>query len=334
MNKELKNILITGGAGYVGSALVPSLLEKGYKVTVFDTYWYGKDIFKNINNPNLIEINGDIRDRNSIINAAKNQDSIIHLACISNDPSFDLDPDLGKSINYDAFFNIVEAAEKNKIKRLIMASSTSQYGIKPLDLDVTEDVKAEPITDYARFKIECENILLKEDPNFEYVFARPATLAGYAPRLRLDLSVNILTIHALVNKVIKVFGGDQMRPVLNIKDMVRFYNIILESPKDKINKEAFNIANQNITIRDLAYLIKDTLNDPKIKFEVTPNDDNRSYHVNTDKVRRVLNFEYKHDLRDAILSIRDAYQKGIINDGLNNPIYHNIKRMKQLKISD
>ena len=217
---ESKNIFITGGAGYVGSALVPSLLKKGYKVTVYDLYIYNYEFEPH---ENLKQIKGDIRDKEELIESCKDADAFIHLACISNDPSFDLDPELGKSINYDAFKNVVNACLINKIKRLIVASSTSQYGVKPIDVEVTEETEADPITDYAKYKIECENYLRNaETGDLEYVFVRPATLCGYTPRLRLDLSVNILTINALINKRIKIFGGDQMRPALNIKDMVRF----------------------------------------------------------------------------------------------------------------
>jgi nucleoside-diphosphate-sugar epimerase len=166
----------------------------------------------------------------------------------------------------------------------------------------------------------------------EYVFARPATLCGYAPRLRLDLSLNILTINALINKKIKIFGGDQMRPALNIKDMVRFYELMLEAPKEKIHQQAFNVSYKNMTIKQLAELARRTLNDESITFEVTPSDDNRSYHVNTDKMKRVLGFECKHDFEDAVKSLADAYKKGMIVDGLNNPLYHNIKRMKEIHL--
>ncbi len=334
MNKELKRVLVTGGAGYVGSLLVPSLLEKGYKVKVFDTYWFREDIFKNIDNKNLTQVKGDIRNKDSLNEASKGMDAIINLACIANDPGVDLNPKLGKSINYNAFFNVISAAEENKVKRLIVASSTSQYGIKPSDLEVTEDIEGEPITDYARYKLECEKALNNSYVSFEYVFARPATLAGYAPRLRLDLSVNILTINALVNKRIKIFGtGEQMRPMLNIKDMVRFYETLLEADTNKINRQAFNLSYQNLSIKDLGLLVKDTLNDPSIQFELVESNDNRSYHVNTDKVKRVLGFEFKHDLKDAIHSIREAYEDGLIIDGLTNPLYYNLERMKQLNLN-
>jgi nucleoside-diphosphate-sugar epimerase len=325
-----KKVFITGGAGYVGSLLVPNLLNKGYEVVVFDKYIYS---YKFLEHKNLTQIEGDIRNKDLLLDSSKDCDAFINLACISNDPSFDLNPDLGKSINFDAFINIVDVCKENDIKRLIMASSTSQYGIKPLDFEVTEDCEAEPITDYAKYKIECEKYLLdRNDINFEYTFVRPATLCGYAPRLRLDLSINILTLNALVNKKIKVFGGEQMRPALNIRDMVRFYGLILESPKEKIHKEAFNVSFENKTIMQLAKEVQEVLGDDSIEIEVTPSNDNRSYHVNTDKMKNVLGFECKYDFKEAILSLKDMYERGLIVDPLNNSMYHNVKRMKEINL--
>ncbi len=327
---NLKNVFITGGAGYVGSSLVPKLLEKGHNVTVYDLYIYGK-VFKP--HPNLTEVEGDIRDKERLAEASKGSDAFIHLACISNDPSFDLNPHLGKSINYDAFSNVISSVKKNSVKRLIVASSTSQYGVKPIDIDVTEEVEAEPITDYSKYKIECEKLLLNaEIGGAEFVFVRPATICGYSPRMRFDLSVNLLTIQALINKKIKIFGGSQMRPAVNIRDIVRFYELLLEVDGRKIGRQAFNVAYENITIKRLAELVKEVVGEDSVDFETVPTNDPRSYHVNTDKMGKVLGFQCKYDLKEAIESIIFAFKEGLIDDGLNNPLYHNIKRMKDLKL--
>ena len=327
---KFKKVFITGGAGYVGSALVPYLLNKGYYVTVYDIFIYG-DVLKP--HPNLKEIKGDIRDREMLIESAKGHSAFIHLACISNDPSFELDPELSKTINYTAFKNVVAAVKLGGIKRLIVASSTSQYGVKPRDMQVTEDTKAEPITDYAKYKIKCEEFLQNTGMgDIEYVFVRPATLCGYAPRLRLDLSVNILTINAIINRKIKIFGGAQMRPALNIKDMVRFYELLLESPKEKIHKQAFNVSKQNITIMDIAEMVKEVIGDKSIEFGIMPSDDPRSYHINTDKMKRALGFKCKYGLQEAIQSLINAYNDGLIIDGLNNPLYYNIKKMREIAL--
>ena len=331
-DSQLKNILITGGAGYVGSALVPSLLNKGYNVTVYDLYLYG-DVFRNIeNNPNLVQVKADIRDKKKLIDVSKNVDAFIHLACISNDPSYELDPGLGKSINYDAFFNIVEAAEVNEIKRFIYASTSSVYGIQE-EQNIREDVPCKPLTDYSKFKLKCEEALLnREKTDMERIVLRPATVCGYASRLRLDLVVNVLTIHALVNKKIKIFGGEQLRPNINIKDIVRCYETLLSAPAEKIDGGTFNAGYQNLSVKKIAELIKDTIGDPSMMFETIPTDDIRSYHINSDKIKDVLGFEPENTIEDAVKSLLDAYKDGLIVDGLNNPLYHNIKLMQKIKL--
>ncbi|MFC1768260.1 NAD-dependent epimerase/dehydratase family protein [Nanoarchaeota archaeon] len=325
---QFNKIFITGGAGYVGSALVPKLLEQGYEVVVYDWYIYG-DVFKDIKSDKLTEVKGDLRDKEKIVESAKGCDAVIHLACISNDPSYELNPDLGKSINYDGFFNVLEAAKVNNAKRFIYASSSSVYGIKE-ESNVTEDFSLEPLTDYSKFKVECERELAKLNSDMEWTIIRPATVCGYAPRLRLDLSVNILTINALINKKIRIFGGDQLRPNINIKDMVRIYQAVLEAPKEKVDHQTFNAGYQNLSIRRIAELVKEVYGNPEVEFVVEPTNDNRSYHINSDKIKNVLGFETKYDIQDAIKSIVDAYNDGLIVDGLNNPLYYNIKRMQEL----
>lgn len=329
---QFKNVLITGGAGYVGSALVPSLLNNGYKVTVYDLYLYG-DVFHNIeNNPNLRQVKADIRDKKKLVEASKNMDAIIHLACISNDPSYELDPDLGKSINYDAFFNVVEAAKVNNVKRFIYASTSSVYGVKE-EKNVRETSSCEPLTDYSKYKLLCEEVLLnREHKDMERVIIRPATVCGYTPRLRLDLVVNILTINALVTKKIKVFGGKQLRPNINIKDMIRAYETLLTAPSDKIDRKIFNAGYQNLTVEKIAKLVKDTINYNTIAMEYIPTDDARSYHINSDKIKAMLGFEPKYTVKEAIQGLIEAYNKGLIVDGLNNPLYHNIIMMKKVKL--
>ena len=332
-DNEGKNVLITGGAGYVGSALVPKLLQEGYNVKPYDLYIYG-DVFSHIkDSPNLVQIKGDIRDDGKLIESAKNVDTIIHLACISNDPSYELDPKLGKSINYDAFFNVLEAARTNDVKRIIYASTSSVYGLKK-EQNVKETSICEPLTDYSRYKLECEKMLLDFGKNhdIEHVILRPATVCGYASRLRLDLVVNILTINGLINKKIKIFGGKQLRPNININDMVRVYELMLSAPKNKINEEIFNAGYQNYSVEDLSKIIKNVLDDKEIVSESVPTDDIRSYHINSDKIRKVLEFTPKYTIEDAVQSISDAYEKGLIIDGLKNPLYYNIKMMQQIKL--
>jgi nucleoside-diphosphate-sugar epimerase len=327
-----KSILVTGGGGYVGSALVPDLLKHGYHVKVVDVFWYGKDVFGDANNhPELERLELDIRDSAKLKQVLKGVDAVIHLACISNEPSFELDPGLGKSINYDAFAGLLQGSIDQGVKRFIYASSSSIYGVKE-DPDVREDAEPLPLTDYSKFKLDCERDLLAHPKanGMDRVIVRPSTVCGYAPRLRLDLTVNILTINALVNHKIKIFGGKQLRPNLHIKDMVRAYHVFLEAPGGKIDREAFNVGFQNRSVEDIAKLVQETLGDKTIQLEYTPSNDNRSYHVNSDKVKRVLGFETRFTIEDAIRDIAAAYKRGEIKDPFNNPIYSNIKRMQQL----
>lgn len=329
-----KSVLVTGGGGYVGSALVPDLLKKGYHVKVVDVFWYGKEVFDDCNNhPQLERIKLDIRDSARLKPALQGVDAVIHLACISNDPSFELDPGLGKSINYDAFAGLLQGSIDQGVKRFIYASSSSIYGVKE-DPDVREDAEPQPLTDYSKFKLDCERDLLahRQANGMDRVIVRPSTVCGYAPRLRLDLTVNILTIHALVNHKIRIFGGKQLRPNLHIKDMVRAYHVFLEAPRGKIDREAFNVGFQNRSVEDIAKLVRDTLGDPGIEMEYTPSKDNRSYSVNSEKVKRVLGFETRHTIEDAIRDIAEAYRAGKIPDPFNNAIFSNIKRMQQLRV--
>ncbi|HWX22487.1 MAG TPA: NAD-dependent epimerase/dehydratase [Candidatus Binatia bacterium] len=329
-----KSVLVTGGGGYVGSALVPELVRQGYHVKVVDVFWYGKDVFGEDNqHPELERLDLDIRDSAQLKQALKGVDAVIHLACISNDPSFELDPGLGKSINYDAFTGLLQGAIDQGVHRFIYASSSSIYGVKETP-DVREDAEPLPLTDYSRFKLDCERDLLAHSKanGMERVIVRPATICGYAPRLRLDLTVNILTINALVNHKIRIFGGKQLRPNLHIKDMVRAYLALLEAPGKKIEREAFNVGFQNRSVEDIARMVRDTLRDPTIELEYTPTNDNRSYHVNSEKIKRVLGFETRHTIEDAIADIADAFRRGLLKEPLTNPIYSNIKRMQQLQV--
>jgi nucleoside-diphosphate-sugar epimerase len=330
-----KSVLVTGGGGYVGSALVPELLNHGYHVKVVDLFWYGKDVFGDANShPELECLELDIRDSAGLKQTLKGVDVVIHLACISNDPSFELDPALGKSINYDAFKGLLQGSVDQGIKRFIYASSSSIYGVKETP-DVREDAEPQPLTDYSRFKLDCERDLLAHPGvnGMDRVIVRPATVCGYAPRLRLDLTVNILTINALVNHKIRIFGGKQLRPNLHVKDMVGAYLRFLDAPRTKVDREAFNVGFENRSVEDIAKMVRDTLADPSIQLEYTPTNDNRSYHVNSEKVKRVLGFETRYTIEDAIKDIADAYRRGLIKDPFNNPLFSNIKRMQQLKVS-
>lgn len=324
-----RNVLVTGGAGYVGSALVPRLLEQGHGVTVLDWYWYGDDVFaEERENPRLREVKGDIRDLACVERALSGVDAVIHLACISNDPSYDLDPELGKSINADAFVPLVRAAKRAKVERFIYASSSSVYGVKP-DANVTEELSLEPLTDYSKFKALCETLLDQErEPGFTTVSVRPSTVCGYAKRLRLDLVVNILTNHAINRGSIRVTGGEQMRPNIHIQDMVDAYLLLLGEPAARIDGEIFNVGSENHTVLEIANIVQRCVGG-NVPIEVVPTNDPRSYHVSSEKIRRKLGFEPKRSVERAVLDLKHAFDTGKISDPLSNPLYFNIKRMQE-----
>ncbi len=266
-------VLVTGGAGYVGAVLVPKLLDKGYHVKVLDLYIYGEHVLDAVkDHPNLEQIKGDIRDHELLKQIIPGCDAVIHLACISNDPSFELNPQLGKSINYDAFFGLVDISKKSGVHRFIYASSSSVYGVKE-EKNVTEDLPMQPLTDYSKYKALCEGVLLKKrEPGFVTLIVRPATVCGYSPRLRLDLTVNILTAHAVNNRLIKVFGGEQMRPNIHIEDMTDLYVQSLEWPEEKIDGRIFNVGYENHGVGEIAEMVRNVVGQD-VHIVTTPTDD-------------------------------------------------------------
>ncbi len=329
------HVLITGGAGYVGCALVPRLLDGGYTVTVLDLYLFGHDVLDAVaDHPRLIQVRGDLRHPAAVEKALAGCDSVVHLACMSNDPSFELDPALGKSINYDAFRPLVQAAKRAGVKRFVYASSSSVYGIKD-DLEVTEDLPLEPLTDYSRFKAMCEVILDEErEPGFVTLTIRPATVCGYSSRQRLDVIVNILTNHAIINKKIKVFGGNQLRPNIHIDDMARLYETVLALPEEMIDGEVFNAGYHNASVMEIAETVKrvverDNVYGGDIEFEVVPTDDERSYKVSSEKLHARLGFEAEGTIEDAVRDLLAAFKDGRLKNTMDDPSYFNIRTMQE-----
>jgi nucleoside-diphosphate-sugar epimerase len=331
MGVRFGRVLVTGGAGYVGSNLVPKLLRAGYQAAVLDLYIYG-DVFSDLKgNPNLTEVKGDLRNAEDVARAMAGCDAVIHLACISNDPSFDLDPALGRSINFDCFRPLVRAAKDAGVRRFIYASSSSVYGIKN-DRDVTEDLSLDPLTDYSKYKAMCEEVLAQErQPGFVTVTLRPATVCGYAPRLRLDLTVNILTSHAVNNGRITVFGGEQLRPNLHVDDMTDLYLLLLEAPDEIVDGKIWNAGYHNLKVREIAEMVRTEVG-PNVDIVVTPTNDHRSYHVSSERIRRELGFSAKRSVSDAIVDLREAFAVGRVPNWATDDRYYNIKRMQELKL--
>ena len=325
-----RRVYVTGGAGYVGAMLVPRLLELGHSVTVLDLMLYGDDVIDA--HPRLAMVAGDMRDRALLERTIPGHDTVIHLACISNDPSFELDPSLGKSINLDAFRPLVEVSRDAGVRRFVYASSSSVYGVKD-EPNVTEDMVLEPLTDYSRFKADCERILAEyQSPTFTTVTIRPATVCGYSRRQRLDVVVNILSNLAYHNRKISVFGGAQLRPNIHMDDMVDAYVAILDAPDEVIAGQIFNAGYENQSVEELAVMVRDVMGDD-VELVRTPTNDNRSYHISSERIRRVLGFAPKRSIRDAIVDMKRAFDRGLLPDSLTDERYFNIKRMQSVKLT-
>ncbi len=331
----MRNILITGGAGYVGTILTPQLLARGYNVAVYDMCYFGNHLEPH---PRLKVIEEDIRESERFAEACWGVDAVIHLACISNDPSFELDEGLSRSINFDCFEPMVKAAKDKGVQRFIYASTSSVYGVSD-EPEVTENHPLVPLTLYNDFKGQCEPLLFKhQSDDFVCVTIRPATVCGYSPRMRLDLTVNILTNHAVNNGKITVFGGAQKRPNIHIQDLCDLYERLLGLPAEQIAGETFNAGYQNNTVMEIAEIVKSVVEQEMperapITIETTPTNDIRSYHINSDKIAAKTGFKPSHTLEDAVRDVCRALKAGKLPDSLSDETYVNVKTMQRLKVS-
>jgi len=313
--EKAMHILVTGGCGFVGSNLVTALLDSMYKVTVVDTMWFGNYLEKH---HNLRIICEDIRNIDQI--PMNGIDSIIHLANISNDPCGELNAKLSWEVNALATMQLVEKAIKNRVKQFIYASSGSVYGVKD-ELHVTEDLSLLPISDYNKTKMISERVLLSYKDAITIQCIRPATICGFSPRMRLDLSVNMLTMQALMNKKITVFGGQQTRPNLHIKDMIRIYLHFLEHG-DKFTG-VFNAGFENLSIMEIAERVTKFV---PAEIVLTESSDPRSYRLNSDKLKNT-GFIPEFGIDNGIEDVIHAVQSGVLKDENR---YYNLRVMKTI----
>jgi nucleoside-diphosphate-sugar epimerase len=334
---DVRTVLVTGGAGYVGAVLVPKLLARGYRVRVLDLYLFGDGVLPN-GAPGLEEIRGDLRDQARLRAALRGADTVIHLACISNDPSFELDPALSRSINYDAFDPLVRISREAGVRRFIYASTSSVYGVSDQP-EVTEDHPLVPLTDYNKYKGLCEPLLLRyQADDFTTVVIRPATVCGYSPRLRLDLTVNILTNHAVNRGNITVFGGSQKRPNIHIDDVSDLYVDLLTMPASALAGQVFNCGYENHTVAELAEIVRTTVlrampELAPLPIVTEPTNDLRSYHISSEKIERVLGWKPKRTIEDAVVDLCRAFRAGQIPNPLTDIRYYNVKAVQAAKLT-
>lgn len=306
-------ILVTGGCGYIGSVLIPKLLSEGHYVTSVDTKWFGDFLPKH---KKLLNIKMDIRNVEKL--SIKGVDAIIHLASIVSDPMAELDKNLSWEISALSTFILMNHAIKNGVKRIIYASSGSVYGIKK-EKNVTEELSLKPISLYNQVKMITERVILSYS-NIEKFIIRPATVCGYSPRMRLDLTVNALTFSALNNKLIKVFGGNQIRPNIHIEDMTDLYLFFLKANKNKCG--IYNAGFENKSVISIAEQVSKNINS-KIKI-LKKNTDPRSYRLDSTKLKKI-GFKNRKNINDAIIELKYMYMKNKIK---NNPKFHSVKWLK------
>jgi nucleoside-diphosphate-sugar epimerase len=325
----MKTILVTGGAGYLGSVLVPKLIDDGHRVRVLDLCLYGAaELFpaRALSEGSLELIRGDMGRRDLLEKGLSGADSVIHLAGISNDPSSDLDPALTRRVNVDASKLLIDLARQAGVKRFLNASSSSVYGIKS-EPNVTEDLPLEPLTVYSESKVLIEQYLKEQKGGMLGVSVRSATICGLSPRMRLDLTINILTHHAVTRGKITVFGGSQKRPNIHIEDVADFYRLLLDAPAPTIDGREFNVCTENYTVMELAQLVRSTVA-PDALIEVQHTDDLRSYHVSAERARRELGFTPKRPLSEAIREVAAAIDRGFLPRAAGER-YFNIQVMKR-----
>ncbi|HER27228.1 MAG TPA: SDR family oxidoreductase [Rhodospirillales bacterium] len=325
----MKKILVTGAGGYIGIPLCETLIHKGYHVVGLDRYYFGREIVAPVaENNNFTMLVDDIRYFD--LSILKDVNAVIDLAGLSNDASAEIDPNLTKAINTNGAIRVIEAAKAAGIRRYIYASSASVYGHGETS-DLNEKSNCFPQTQYAISKQDVENVLLeKAGPDFEVVILRNATVFGLAPRMRLDLAVNIMTYRAWKERTIYVMGGgNQWRPFVHVNDVVAAMILSLEAPSEKVAGEIFNVgsSDMNYQIKHIAQLVLDAVPDTKVHM-IPDDDDQRTYNLNFDKIHNVLGFKRSYNIEDGIDEIKKALARGDL-DG-DDPTCYTLQWYKSL----
>jgi nucleoside-diphosphate-sugar epimerase len=330
-----QHVLITGGFGYVGSRLTPHLLQLGHRVRVLDLMLYTPAGLKALErDPSFADwrsrfehIEGDVRDPKSVERAVQDVDAVIHLAAISNDPTGEIDEVLTRQVNFDAIGMLVSLARAAGVRRFIHASSSSVFGIKDVP-DVTENLEPEPLTYYSKYKMLAEWVVTAAaSKDFCTVNVRPATICGYSPRQRFDLTVNKLTADALRKRVITVHGGEQRRPNVGMTDMINLYGLLLDVSTDRINGRTFNFGFENLKVIEIARLIQSELANLNVEIKVTDTLDKRDYHISSRKILEALQYRPVSSIRAEIAHLRRALDKGGFPD-IDAPEHYNMKFMR------
>ena len=331
----MARILVTGGFGYVGSRLTPHLLDLGHHVRVVDLLLYtaaGLDALRKT--PGFFKlkerfsfVEGDIRDPETLQRATADIDTVIHLAAISNDPTGEIDEVLTRQVNFDAVGMLLAIARASGVKRFINASSSSVFGVKDA-LDVTEELEPEPLTFYSKYKMLSEWLVNSAaSPDFCAVNIRPATICGFSPRQRFDLTVNKLTADAIRKRVITVHGGEQRRPNVGMNDMINLYGALIQTDASLINGRTFNFGFENHKVIEIARIIQQELADLNVEFNVTETLDRRDYHISSDKIIKALDYQPVSSIRREVAELRKALVGGAFGD-IDAAEHYNMKFMK------
>lgn len=324
MSKE--HILVTGGAGYIGSVLIPALLERGYAVTAFDCLYFGREpLAQAADHPDFRLVEGDVRDLDASL--LDGVDAVIHMAALSNDPACELRPKWTFEVNHGATVRLARLCKEQRVQRFIYSSSCSVYG-SGSDAWLTEESPLAPVSLYAQTKVEAEKALLAEaDAEFHPVCLRKATVFGLSPRMRFDLAINLMTLYGVTQgRIFILGGGQQWRPFVHLRDAVQAYQLCLEAPAEKIAGRVYNVVAVNYRVADLAQEVQRCLGDVQLD-RVPEDDDKRSYKVSGERFERELGFKPQVLVEEGVEEVARAIRSGDLGD-LSQRRYYTVKTLR------